>query len=311
MPGPKHLEARMAVLAQAAIGFESLPKHDGRQPAVHGEHLGFVREAMEGTALAWADGSAPRDDLRNALMETWWGQGIHNLYTSSGPGAEGWVSIPGRGLRAPWWSVQRHERATEKLVGLAKNVPHALASVEAVPGLSGTWLKTLMPPAEEAQWLADCRDFVLHAEQYAALRVSLGLPVDPVTPPVEPPVEPPEPVDPYVLKLRGGRFEVGAYFFEENGTTTKATPLSLVPITGNDGGCLFWFFSADNPELLVKVLDWRAVNGHWGVSYGSLSDRPFVLAVQDTKTETWKRYTNPLGTFASHQDMAAFLEPTA
>ena len=57
---------------------------------------------------------------------------------------------------------------------------------------------------------------------------------------------------------------------------------------------------------MVKVLDARAVNGHWWVFYGSLSNVPFTLTVTDTATGTPRVYRNPPRTFASRGDTAAF-----
>jgi hypothetical protein len=59
-------------------------------------------------------------------------------------------------------------------------------------------------------------------------------------------------------------------------------------------------------ELIVKVLDGRAVNGHFWVFYGALSDVQYTLTVTDTQTGTSKPYVNPQGTLASEADTAAF-----
>jgi hypothetical protein len=43
------------------------------------------------------------------------------------------------------------------------------------------------------------------------------------------------------------------------GQGTSGTGVA-VPLTGNTG--YFWFFNSSNVELMVKVLDGDAVNGH-------------------------------------------------
>ncbi|HUO87172.1 MAG TPA: hypothetical protein VM617_07255 [Thermoanaerobaculia bacterium] len=67
----------------------------------------------------------------------------------------------------------------------------------------------------------------------------------------------------------------------------------------------FWFFDPDNPEIFVKVLDGRSVNGHWWVFYGSLTDVAFDLVVEDTLTGADATYRHAGGTFASRGDTTA------
>ena len=59
-------------------------------------------------------------------------------------------------------------------------------------------------------------------------------------------------------------------------------------------------------ELVVKVLDGTAVNGHHWVFYGALSDVRYTITVTDTQTGATQVYENPLGTLASVADTAAF-----
>jgi hypothetical protein len=79
---------------------------------------------------------------------------------------------------------------------------------------------------------------------------------------------------------------------------------TAVPLTGDTGA--FWFFSAGNAELLVKVLDGRQNNGHWWVFFGALTDVEFDLTVTDTLTNAQQVYHNPPFTMASHADVDAF-----
>jgi streptogramin lyase len=77
-----------------------------------------------------------------------------------------------------------------------------------------------------------------------------------------------------------------------------------VPITGDTG--YFWFFSNANVELIVKVLDGRAINGHFWVFYGALSNVQYTITVTDTQTNAHRDYENPNGNQASHADTSAF-----
>ncbi len=76
------------------------------------------------------------------------------------------------------------------------------------------------------------------------------------------------------------------------------------PITTNTGA--FWFFSSDNLELVVKVLDGRSINGKWWVFYGALSNVEYTITVTDTQTGAVKMYFNPQGQLASVADTGAF-----
>ena len=103
------------------------------------------------------------------------------------------------------------------------------------------------------------------------------------------------------LCLHGGRFAVEATWKDFAGNTGVGT---AVPLTGDTG--YFWFFGADNVEVMLKVLDGTAVNGkHW-VFYGALSSVEYTLRVTDTATGTSKTYTNRSGDLASVADTGAF-----
>jgi len=75
-------------------------------------------------------------------------------------------------------------------------------------------------------------------------------------------------------------------------------------VTGDTG--YMWFFSPNNVELIIKVLDGRAINGHFWVFYGALSDVQYKVTVKDTQTGAVQTYDNPSGTQASHADTTAF-----
>lgn len=77
-----------------------------------------------------------------------------------------------------------------------------------------------------------------------------------------------------------------------------------VPLTDESG--YFWFFDANNVELVIKALDGRGYNGHFWIFYGSLSDTEFTIEVTDTMTGEVRTYRNPQGMLASFGDTRAF-----
>jgi hypothetical protein len=79
-----------------------------------------------------------------------------------------------------------------------------------------------------------------------------------------------------------------------------------VPLTPDTGA--FWFFDADNLELMLKLLDGRAVNGHFWFFYGALSNVGYQITVTDRSTGATRVYENPPGQFGSFADTQAFPE---
>lgn len=79
-----------------------------------------------------------------------------------------------------------------------------------------------------------------------------------------------------------------------------------VPLTSDTG--YFWFFQQSNVEVIVKVLDGRALNGHFWVFYGALTDVEYELTVVDTQTGKSVTYKNPAGRMASVADTSALPE---
>ena len=118
------------------------------------------------------------------------------------------------------------------------------------------------------------------------------------------PVQGPCSPDATTLCLSDDRFRVEAEWQAFDGS---AGPAMVASETGDATG-VFWFFSPDNTELVVKVLDAceTPFNSFW-VFAGGLTDVETTLRVTDTVTGQARAYGNPLGSaFAPVLDAAAF-----
>jgi len=104
------------------------------------------------------------------------------------------------------------------------------------------------------------------------------------------------------LCLNANRFQVQVSWKAANiGATGSGRAFPLTTDTG-----AFWFFTNGNLELVVKVVDGRAVNGKFWVFYGALSDVEYTITVTDTQTNAVRAYFNPQGQLASIADTSAF-----
>ncbi|HVT60599.1 MAG TPA: fibronectin type III domain-containing protein [Thermoanaerobaculia bacterium] len=102
--------------------------------------------------------------------------------------------------------------------------------------------------------------------------------------------------------LSGGRFRVTASWL----TATGSGSASTVPV-GSVDSALLWFFSPDNWELLLKVLDGCALNGRFWVFFAATSDVQYAISVTDTSKGKTVVYFHPLGAAAtSVTDTGAF-----
>ncbi|HYO16204.1 MAG TPA: sialidase family protein [Thermoanaerobaculia bacterium] len=104
------------------------------------------------------------------------------------------------------------------------------------------------------------------------------------------------------LCLNDGRFRVRVAWETRDGQSGTGRG---VPLTADSG--YFWFFAADNVELVVKVLDACAgFQRYWVFSTG-LTDVGVRLTVEDVRTGEVREYTNRSGTpYAPKFDTDAF-----
>ncbi|HEV3459185.1 MAG TPA: trypsin-like peptidase domain-containing protein [Thermoanaerobaculia bacterium] len=83
----------------------------------------------------------------------------------------------------------------------------------------------------------------------------------------------------------------------------NAIPLSSLGL--NEGG-MFWFFAANNPEMLVKIIDGCGLNSHFWVFYAATTNVGFTLSVTDTVALNQQIYANQdQGAAVPVQDTAA------
>lgn len=90
------------------------------------------------------------------------------------------------------------------------------------------------------------------------------------------------------------RFKVTVSFstVQGGGLSGNAKAISLSSLGVTKGG-LFWFFGADNPELLIKVLDACGLNSRFWVFLTAGTNVGFTVTVTDTVTGQVRVYTNP------------------
>lgn len=104
------------------------------------------------------------------------------------------------------------------------------------------------------------------------------------------------------LCLQNARFRVTADWQIPNGTSGTA---SAVQLTANTG--YLWFFTADNVEVVIKVLDGCAINSRFWVFAGGLTNVAVTIHVTDTQTGATNNYINAQKTaFPPLQDTSAF-----
>jgi plastocyanin len=106
------------------------------------------------------------------------------------------------------------------------------------------------------------------------------------------------------LCVNNNRFQVEVDWRTPDG---NSGPGQAVPIPSAPDSGLFYFFSASNLEMLVKVLNGCGLNNRYWVFFAATTNVEFGLTVTDTQTGKVKSYFNPLGQAAPPvQDTNAF-----
>jgi hypothetical protein len=102
----------------------------------------------------------------------------------------------------------------------------------------------------------------------------------------------PEPCLPSTTRLclNGGRFHVTVTWRDYLGNQGSGQAVEETVDSG-----LFWFFSENNLEMLVKVLDGCALNAHYWVFAAATTDVEYHLTVEDSQTGAEKSWHNTLG----------------
>ena len=108
--------------------------------------------------------------------------------------------------------------------------------------------------------------------------------------------------DATTLCLDNNRFKV-----EVEWDSGSAMGLGYVVPGGTDDSSNFWFFSPNNWEMLVKVLDGCDINDNYWVFLAAATDIGFTVTVTDTLAGEVRVYANALGQAASAEtDTSAF-----
>ena len=97
--------------------------------------------------------------------------------------------------------------------------------------------------------------------------------------------------DAQTVCLQDSRYAVRIEWRTADGASGAA---SVVHSGTNDSG-LFRFFDSNNWEVLIKVLDGCALNGHVWVYGASTTDLGYAIRVTDTVTGAVKEYRNEPG----------------
>ena len=109
----------------------------------------------------------------------------------------------------------------------------------------------------------------------------------------------------HALCLGDGRFEATVKFRRAEGEQLRSALRGEAPAAARAG--LFAFAPSDDAQLMLKVVDGCAENGHYWMQLAAVTDAELQVAVRDTQTgRTWAFY-NPAGRVAGAvRDVDAF-----
>ncbi len=238
-----------------------------------GNKLAFAGTELGVTRLYECDGTTTGTRAVSDLPLVW-SRNVPGAFTPS-PLAfvDGKVLFPGCGSADDCepWSYDPTTRETRLLADIAPGpVPSLPAQYVAVG--EQVFFTATHPETDQELWALDRHDLDPRRCQPSAERLCLG----------------------------DGRFSAEVRFLGPAGEASG----QAVPLSGEAGA--FWFFDRELPELTVKILDGRDLNGAFWVLWGSLSDRAYTLEVTDLSTGARKRFTNPAGNLCGGADVSAF-----
>ena len=93
--------------------------------------------------------------------------------------------------------------------------------------------------------------------------------------------------------LGAGRFAVDVSWRNASGGSGAGSV-----VFQSDDSAVFWFFTAGNWEMMLKVIDGCTLNDRFWVFSAATTDVEFTVRVTDTVSGAVKTYRNPLGTSA-------------
>jgi hypothetical protein len=212
------------------------------------------------------------------------------------------VQFPG--IAGQTVTIDMTSGAFDTYLYLLDPTPVAVASNDDLPGTTNS--RIVFTLTRSGTWTIGATS--LGANQFGAYSLAIQCASAPGTTPT-PPVGPtPTPVagacasNATTLCLNGGRFRVQATFATPQGPAGNATAVSQTSDTGT-----FWFFTPNNLEAIVKVVNGCSFNQRFWVFAGGLTNVAVTMTVTDTATGATRTYTNPQGTpFAPIQDTSAF-----
>ena len=210
------------------------------------------------------------------------------------------------GIAGQTVTIDMTSAAFDTYLYLLDPTPVAVASNDDVTGSTNS--RIVFTLTRSGTWTIGATS--LGANQFGAYSLAIQCASTPATTPTPPVVPPPTPTpgagacvsNATTLCLNGGRFRVQATFATPQGQTGSAMAVSETSDTGT-----FWFFTPNNLEAIVKVVNGCSFNQRYWVFAGGLTNVAVTITVTDTATGATRTYANPQGTaFAPIQDTSAF-----
>jgi hypothetical protein len=210
------------------------------------------------------------------------------------------------GIAGQTVTIDMTSAAFDAYLYLLDPTPVAVATNDDLPGTTNS--RIVFTLTRSGTWTIGATS--LGANQFGAYSLAIQCTSAPGATPTPPGVPPPTPTpvagacvsNATTLCLNGGRFRVRATFATLQGQAGSATAVSETSDTGT-----FWFFTPNNLEAIVKVVNGCSFNQRFWVFAGGLTNVAVTLTVADTVTGAMRTYSNPQGTaFAPIQDTNAF-----